>query len=254
MPTKSPFGHPDRRPKNRNGGLRPPRPLPDPRRVWAYPRPPPRALAASVVRLQTSTLVPSAGRGTSSRHVFARQRPERHGAVEPASVRDRWVDARALRRRIVRHRGPEAVKSAIFCANMALQPRLRRVGAARRGVFIAASCLGRGSPLRWRELPVFGLRAALLELRAVFWLQLKAKTGSVPPRIECGDQGPTQKPSSLPSRSIRKSEANSRAPVGGVTATAARGPQAGLRGSEVTHRYQRGPRTPLEGGPATLSH
>ena len=207
-----------------------------------------------MVRLQTSTLVPSAGRGTSSRHVFARQRPEGLGAVGPAIVRGRWVDARALRRRFVRRRGSEAVKSAIFSANMALQPRLRRVGAARRGVFIAASCLGRGSPLRWRELPVFALRAAPLELRAVFWLQLKAKTGSVPPRIESGDQGPTPKPSGYTRRSPRKSEANSRAPVGGVTATAARGPQAGLRGCEATHRYQRGPRTPLEGAPATLSH
>ena len=207
-----------------------------------------------MVRFQTSALVPSAGRGTSSRHVFARQRPERHGAVEPASVRDRWVDARALRRRIVRHRGPEAVKSAVFCANMALQPRLRRVGAARRGVFIAASCLGRGSPLRWRELPVFALRAALLELRAVFWLQQEPKTGNVAPRIESGDQGPTPKPPGYAPRSIRKSEANSRPRSGGGTATAARGPQAGLRGCEATHRYQRGPRTPLEGGPATLSH
>ena len=168
-----------------------------------------------MVRFQTSALVPSAGRGTSSRHVFARQRPERHGAVEPASVRDRWVDARALRRRIVRHRGPEAVKSAVFCANMALQPRLRRVGAARRGVFIAVSCLGRGSPLRWRELPVFGLRAAPLEPRAVFWLQQERKTERQTPRIECGCQTPTPKPLSLPSRSSRKSEANSRAPVGG---------------------------------------
>ena len=207
-----------------------------------------------MVRFQTSALVPSAGRGTSSRHVFARQRPERHGAVEPASVRDRWVDARALRRRIVRHRGPEAVKSAVFCANMALQPRLRRVGAARRGVYIAVSCLGRGSPLQWRELPVFALRAAPLELRAVFWLQQERKTERQDPRIEFGDTRPTPKPSILPSRSIRKSEANSRAPVGGVTATATRGPQAGLRGCEATHRYQRGPRTPLEGGPATLSH
>ena len=177
-----------------------------------------------MVRFQTSALVPSAGRGTSSRHVFARQRPERHGAVEPASVRDRWVDARALRRRIVRHRGPEAVKSAVFCANMALQPRLRRVGAARRGVFIAVSCLGRGSPLRWRELPLFALRAAPLELRAVFWLQQERKTERQTPRIECGDQGPTLKPLSLPSRSFRKSEANSRPRSGGVTATATRGP------------------------------
>ena len=187
------------RPESRNGGLRPPRPLPDPRRVWAYPRLAPRALAASVVRFQTSGMVPSAGRGTSSRHVFTRQRPERHGAVEPASVRDRWVDARALRRRIVRRRGPEAVKSAIFCANMALQPRLRRVGAARRGVFIAVSCLGRGSPLRWRELPFFALRTAPLELRAVFWLQQERKTEKQTPRIESEWQPPTLKPLSLPS-------------------------------------------------------
>ena len=207
-----------------------------------------------MVRFQTSALVPSAGRGTSSRHVFARQRPERHGAVEPASVRDRWVDARALRRRIVRHRGPEAVKSAVFCANMALQPRLRRVGAARRGVLIAVSCLGHGSPLRWRWLPVFGLRAALLELRAVFWLQQEPKIALVPLRIESGDQGPTPKPSRHQPRSIRKSEANSWPRSGGVTATAMRGPQAGLRGCEATHRHQRGPQTPLKGEPATLSH
>ena len=204
-----------------------------------------------MVRFQTSALVPSAGRGTSSGHVFARQRPEGLGAVGPAIVRDRWVDARALRRRFCAPQRARSCQSAVFCANMALQPRLRRVGAA-RGVFVAVSCLGRGSPLQWRELPVFALRAA--PLRAVFWLQLKAKTGSVPPRIECGWQPPTPKSSGSTPKSSRKSEANSRAPVGGVTATAARGPQAGLRGCEATHRYQRGPRTPLEGGPATLSH
>ena len=108
------------RPKSRNGALRPPRPLPDPRRVRAYPRPPPRALAASVVRLQTSALVPSVGRGTSSRHVLESQRPVGLGSVEPGRVRDRWADARALRRRFVRHRGPEAVQSAVFCTNVAL--------------------------------------------------------------------------------------------------------------------------------------
>ena len=100
-----------------------PRPLPGPSRVPAYPRPAPRDLAASVVRLQTSTLVPSAGRGTSRRHGFTRQRPERLGAVGPATVRDRWVDARALRRRIVRHRGPELSK-VLFSAQIWLCSRV----------------------------------------------------------------------------------------------------------------------------------